>query len=179
MTRRKLLRLVEIAELRGVTSSVPTNYASEPTFRRRSIVGLGAICGRPQTFDGGREPTQAARRGAVRALSRSYQRLGRWAALLLSGDILARWSTTPSVVLTRARSHEHLAATVAQVSGLASSGSRVQAREGGCSGRRERDAFGGSARAAERPGPRGAEALSTSSASYSDGRPLFPTPRRP
>ncbi len=46
--------------------SVPTSCAVSRTSRRRSIVGLEGICGRPQTFDGGLGTTLAAQPGGVR-----------------------------------------------------------------------------------------------------------------
>jgi hypothetical protein len=66
MTRRKLHRVVEIAEILGVSKQRADQLRREPDVPGRSIVGLEGTCGRPQTFDGGRGHTQAARPGGVR-----------------------------------------------------------------------------------------------------------------
>src|SRR6266545_1135241 len=70
VTRRKLRRVVEIAEILGVSKQRADQLRRPPDFPARSIVGLEEICGRAQTFDGGRGSTPAARPGGVRALSR-------------------------------------------------------------------------------------------------------------
>jgi hypothetical protein len=47
VTRRKLLRVVEIAEILGVSKQRADQLRREPDFRRRSTAGLEGTCGRP------------------------------------------------------------------------------------------------------------------------------------
>jgi hypothetical protein len=53
MTRRKLLRVVEIAEILGVSKQRADQPRREPDFLARSTAGPEAISAQPQTLDGG------------------------------------------------------------------------------------------------------------------------------
>jgi hypothetical protein len=65
MTRRKLLRVVEIAEILGVSKQRADQLRLRPTSRRRSTAGPEAISGRLQTFVGGRPHTRSAQHDGV------------------------------------------------------------------------------------------------------------------
>jgi hypothetical protein len=68
MTRRKLLRVVEIAEILGVSKQRADQLRREPKFPTpvsRLAGELGAPYGPRPTFDGGRGPTPAERPGGV------------------------------------------------------------------------------------------------------------------
>lgn len=65
MTRRKLLRLVDIAEILGVTKQRADQLRGRRIPRRRSTDGLGAIFGLRRTFGDWHGPMVAERRGGV------------------------------------------------------------------------------------------------------------------
>jgi hypothetical protein len=65
MTRRKVLRVVDIAEILGVSKQRADQLRREPDFPAPVDRWARGICGRLQTFDGGRGPTPAARPGGV------------------------------------------------------------------------------------------------------------------
>lgn len=67
MTRRRLLRLVEIAELLGVSKQRADQLWRQSDFAARLVAELGLTFGPPQTFGAGLGPT--GRRGAVGSFS--------------------------------------------------------------------------------------------------------------
>jgi hypothetical protein len=114
MTRRKLVRVVEIAETLGVSKQRADQLRSEPDFPGAGWpLGSRGICGLPLTFDGGRGPTLAAHPGGARALSRFFDDprspaavlVGSWpgrgSAVPREGELVAAYSAARSASAAR------------------------------------------------------------------------------